>query len=334
MIYKTLFNINLHHPYHLDSGEKKYNPSGGDTPIEAEERNTITQAYNLQSFINIVPASNVKLFLKNHRMLWRMHKEGFRVLMNTQEVTVSSNTKYQPIIKLSEDFQITFAIYSSDPLFDNYTQKTSTSNSRLYLFSNTVNSLDTPVDNIFDGDGKVDASYLMTAKDTRDIVQLLSEHENKSDNPIITKWVFQAITEIQKNDLLTENQKNTEIKTLLNNFIQSEKKKGLVGFIQLSVMGDNSNNLLEIDGSNQYALAPEAAFNLEFKNRKTFWRYIHRADEITLTTTAKKPLTKNGFVTIDETDFDPQPTEDYQYPNPSAALIKKESNNYYSEIFI
>lgn len=333
MIYKTLFDINIHHPYHLDSGEKKFNPTGGDTPIETEERNAISKAYNLESFMSVIPTSDVTLFLKNHRMLWRKHKEGFRVLLNTTEVTVNSDTKYQPIIRISNDYQFTFAIYGIDPLFNNYTQKTSPDNSRLYLFSNTVSDLDNPVDDIFTGDGIIDSSYLMTADDSRELVEIIAHQESGSGNTTITKSVAQTIDEIQKDDLLTENQKSNEIKSLLNTFIRGEKKKGLIGFIRLSVAGD-TDDLLEISGSDQYALDPASTFNLEFKNRKTFWRYIHRTDEVTLTTTGTKPLTKNGFVTIDETDFDPQPTEVYQYPNPSAALIKRESNNYYSEIFI
>lgn len=333
MIYKTLFDINIHHPYHLDSGEKKYNPTGGDTPIETEERNAISNAYNLEDFINIIPTNDVTLFLKNYRMLWRKHKEGFRVLLNTTEITVNSDTKYQPIITLPNDYQFTFAIYGTDSLFDNYTQKIGSENSQLYLFSNTVSSLDTPVDDIFTGDGVINSSYLMTADDSRALVKVVAQRESNSGNTMVTKSVAQGIDEIQKDDLLTQNQKDSAIASLLNTFIRAEKKKGLVGFIRLSAQGDN-NDLLEIDGSNQYALDPASTFNLEFINRKTFWRYIHRTDEVTLTTTSTKPLTKNGFVTIDETDFDPQPTEVYQYPNPSAALIKKESNNYYSEIFI
>ncbi len=61
---------------------------------------------------------------------------------------------------------------------------------------------------------------------------------------------------------------------------------------------------------------------------------IFNSCRVILTTTAKNPLTKNGFVEIDKTNFSPEPVEEYRYPNPTPTILIKESSNYFSEIYI
>lgn len=357
MYYKTVFNINFLHAYFLDEGNKKYASNGIDNILTDEEmtdeekihnlnsneRKEILKKFDINDYLKIIPVPNTTALVKNHRMMIVPNKQGIRLLITTSEETVDITsdgetvavTKYKPIIQLNDNAVFTFAIYASDVNFNNYTTLEEVSENRLYLFSNEVNNLDTPITNIFTGDGIINEDYLLTDIDTRTIIQTIdSEEKNTIHEPFS---ITRIISLINENDTLSEAEKTLEIENILNKYISEQKRNGLIGYIRLKVNGDNTNDLFEYVDDNQYVIDNVIAFDTIFRNRNTFWRYINISDNRTLTTEDSQPLTKNGFVEIDKNSFNPiAPVEadGYQYPNPTATLIKEENSNYYSEIFI
>jgi hypothetical protein len=333
MFYKTIFNINFQHAYFLDEGQTKFSPTGTETGMTDEEKETALKNYEINAFIKIVPTKSTNKLISNHRMMSVNHNQGFRLLISAQEVLILGNKKYNPLVQLDDDDVFTFAIYVTDSKFYNYTKLDDIVANKLYLFSNVVASLDTPtIPNIFVGDGILDADYLMSETDSRDtILDILTKDEklNFSGNQFS---VLNFISEIKADDSLTELEKETQVELLLNQYINNQKRKGLIGFIKLKVKGDATNHLFTFIGDKQY-IADLDPFNIMLKNRNTFWRYIVSKTEI-LTTTNTNPLTKNGYIEIDVADLDAVPIDDYQYPNPTADNIKIDNNNYYSEIFI
>lgn len=335
MYYKTVFNINILHAYFLDEGNKKYAPEVGETPMNDDEKNLAIKKYDINDYLKIIPVPNTITLVKNHRMMIIPHKQGIRLLISTTEETVNASTVYKPIIQLDNNDILTFAIYANDANFNNYTNLREVSENRLYLFSNEVTNLTTPVSNIFIEDGIIDDDYLLTEADTRTIIQTVhSEEKNAAYEPFS---LTRIITLINDNDTLSEAEKTSEIEALLDKYISEQKRNGLIGYFRLKVTGDNGNDLFTDINDNQYTIDTPIEFTSLFKNRNTFWKYINIADNRTLITEDPQPLTKNGYIEIDKNSFNPvAPVEadEYQYPNPTATLIKEDNSNYYSEIFI
>lgn len=334
MFYKTIFNINMQHAYFLDQGNKKFSPTVGDETMTLKEKTEALKNYDIISYLKLLPTQTTKAIIKNHRMMTIPHKQGFKLVTNALEKTILGNKKYKPQVPLEDDTVLTFAIYTTDPNFNNYTEIAATLEHKLYLLSNTVTSLETAITNIFDGGGTLDTNYLMSENDTRTIIQTIIDEEEKVSNTITQFSLSNSITTIKNDDTLTTIEKDAEIETVLNQYIIKEKRNGLVGYFRLKVKGDNDKNLFQFIGNEQYVTDTMIEFTSRFKNRNTFWRYFSHIDDVTLTTEEKKPLTKNGFIEIDKTHFNPEPVKDYQYPNPTPTVLKKESSNYYSEIFI
>ena len=89
---------------------------------------------------------------------------------------------------------------------------------------------------------------------------------------------------------------------------------------------------------------------IRFENRSTFWRYIKLQTDETFTTKQEQPLTQNGFISLEGSDLDPNPSpgpgnsggnpgnsnsnEEIFFPNPEVFSIRIIDNKVYSEIFI
>ena len=83
------------------------------------------------------------------------------------------------------------------------------------------------------------------------------------------------IKNIEDDETLTEIQKTNQVKKILNASIQENKKKGIIGYIRLSIKGDDNNHLLEFDDTDpedilQYTLETTPEFTISFINKKTF----------------------------------------------------------------
>lgn len=345
MFYKTLFNVNIHHGYFLDSANKKFLPVLVDDELLSEEEKEVAlENYTINDYLKIVPNASTKNLFKNHRLLLRFDKQGFRLLISA----IEEGNKYAPLIFLDETTTFTFEIQASDPYFYNYTDLADINENRLYLFSNRIPSDQaTDFKNIFDNNGGfIDNHFLLTAKASQDLLRTFSEEETASDASKYQFSIPNIIKDIEEDDHLTQRQKADQVSAFLTARIQEKKRNHIIGYLSLSAKGDGANHILEFDNSNpddikQYTLDTPPSFTLSFINKKTFWRYISLSDHAKLTTNNRKWSTKNGFIEIETDDFDvsglePSTTnpDDYIFPNPRVTAVKKEGNDYYSEILI
>ena len=344
MFYKTLFSVNIQHGYFLDSGENKFLPiQFDDELLSDEEKENALKKYVISNYIKIVPSATTANLLKKHQLLLRYHKQGFVLLISALE----DASKYEPLIFLDETTTFTFEIQAIDAYFYNYTELTDINENRLYLFSNQKPSGQAVgFENVFENNGgPIDNRFLLNTEASQDLLRILSEEE-ALNTPINQFSLARTIQLIEEDENLTLQQKTDQVKAVLTASIKEKKKNNIIGYVRLSAKGDNDYHILEFDSSilndvKQYTLGTPPTLTLSFINRKTFWRYISLSDNAKLTTNSKKWSTKNGFVEIKTEDFDadglePAATnpEDYVFPNPRVTSVKKEGDDYYSEIFI
>ncbi|WP_339705352.1 hypothetical protein [uncultured Kriegella sp.] len=325
MIYRSLFNLILHHAYFLDKGENLF------LDMSAEEQVKRLRAYRVSDFLKFVPSRSTQHNINRYRLVLKPHSQGFRIVAKAIEETGSDSVQYTPIIELPNDLTLTFGLYITDPHFENYTQITSKADNGLYLFSNLKpDSEASDFANIFSSDVSADPDFLLTEEGARQIVHTIVS-EDEFFNSHRDRF---SIAHIDKTSI--DDPGNV---ALLEEYIKSQKNKGLIAFVRVTVKGSNDHNLLEFDESDpgnikQYVWNSPLKFTLSFKNRRTFWRYNGDFDDAPLITADTKPLVKNGFVQIESADFNPEPVEEHHFPNPKVNLIKKEDSNYYSDIFI
>lgn len=346
MFYKALFNINIHHGYFLDSGDNKFLPiEDDDNELPDMEKEKALIPYNVHEYLKLVPTQKTQRVCKNHRMLVRPHKQGFRVLVETQE----DGEQFTPTISFRDDTVFTFEVHAKDAYFHNYTDLAAISENKCYLFSNSIPEDQTETfETIFEnGGGLIDERFLLNAPATRELLKNIAEEDASVNTNVIEQFSITNVIElIEADETLTEAQKEDTIETALNKLIQEKKKKGIIGYIRMYIKGDDDNDLLEFDDTDpdniiQYTLETTPEFTLSFINKRTFWRYISVSDNAMLTTNSTKWSTKNGFIEIKTEDFDPEGLdpadtnpEDYVFPNPTVKAVKKEDDDYYSEIFI
>ncbi|WP_299441157.1 hypothetical protein [uncultured Aquimarina sp.] len=331
-LYKTMFTIDLLHSYFLNDGVSPYISMNDDDKKEQLKK------HNFLDYINVIPSYATQVKLKNHKLILRKGLDGFRVLASV----IEENNKFKTHRLLENDLKLTFLVYVKDYLFDNYTELTKTDN-RLYYFSNIKPA--TEVDPysyvpLSSSNDLITDDFSLTEESTR---QLWYDTEQDNIRTEIKKRL-DLIAELDEDDLITD-----EGKKILDQSIQKEQSKGLLGIIELQMIGDNTMDVIEIDNTDlndikSFLLDPIPAYKLHFENRKTIWKYIKKSDENELETSSVKPLTRNGFIEIDpDTDFSgPLPTDidKYIFPNPTANIIKQitdENTNItttYSEIFI
>jgi len=349
MFYKALFNINIRHGFFLDKNNKKFlrtNPN--DEMLTDTEKEEALASYTITDYLSLSPTNDTLALLKNHRMVLRPHHQGFRVLITTLEEKIGNQTKYRPLIQLENDATLTFEINATDAYFYNYTNIDGITDTQLYLFSNRVpDNQAANFKNIFQGQGGlINNRFLLNEEGTLDLIHTLAEEQSIS-NVINDQFsLINLIERIEEDEHLTPVEKSDQINDLLITATGQKKKNNTIGYLRLTIKGDGTRHLFEFDESDpndikQYTLEPAPEFILTFLNRKTFWRFNSIVDETTLTTNSKKWSAKNGFIDIQASDFDasgldPANTdpEDYAFPNPTFEIVKREGNNYYSEIFI
>ena len=147
---------------------------------------------------------------------------------------------------------------------------------------------------------------------------------------------FPLIPKLSDTILIDDTFRATENTTeILKETLSLQEKSRLIGVIQLTMQADDASLHILDNSSELTGTLPE--FKIHFNNRRTFWKYLREVNGFEVETNADKPLTKLGFIEIDPlVDFDSPPPEasDYQYPNPTPSIIKKEPSKTYSEIFI
>lgn len=120
-----------------------------------------------------------------------------------------------------------------------------------------------------------------------------------------------------------------------------DEKKNLFGIVRIHMKG--KSNGLNVIAANHKIRSPFQVFELNFKNRKTTWRYIFNENQEVnsndnvkmedgnaqqLVTRKVQPLTSNGFVSIE--------LGGVELPNPAANTVKPSTTNnkIYSEIYM
>ncbi|MHA7059803.1 hypothetical protein ACWGOQ_0021425 [Aquimarina sp. M1] len=331
-LYKTLFTVEVFHSYFLNDGSSPF------IAMTDEEKEIQLKKYNFLEYINVIPTYATQQILRNHKLVLRKGLRGFRILGSVTE----ENSKFRSHRLLGNDVKLSFLIYIKDYLFDNYTELTK-EDSRLYYFSNikpateanpyTYIPLNSSNDLITD-------DFLLTAESTRQLWYGLEQANIRAE----IKKRLDLVTELEENDLTTD-----EGKKIIDQSVQKEQGKGLLGVFELQMIGDNAMDVIEFDNTDpnnvkSFLLDPSPEYKLHFENRKTIWKYIKKSDANELETATVKPLTRNGFIEIDpDTDFPgplPADINKYIFPNPTANMIKQvtdENTNIittYSEIFI
>lgn len=353
MVYKTLFNMNLLHAYFLDRGVKKFHAIDPVNELSTEEKQDAEKNYTIKEFLQVIPNKKTKEITKNYKLLIRNHNKGIRVLASTLKVATKNDfetvERYSPIIELSDDLVLTFYIKATDNFFGNYTDFIDKRESQLYYLSNINSS----ANNVFDATLAIETwdSFLISAKETR---RLLYDLEKESEF-VSTAPKRVSIADIDSDEIdaieakvtaETElNEEEQDVFDTLNQSISVLKNSKVIGVIQLKMSGDNNTEFTEelntenetsgdFDVPKQCLLSEEIDFKVYIENKKTFWRYNQKAENQIMVTNQTQPLTKNGRVDISKTDVSPEPSATFFFPNPTIQSISKESENYYSEIFI
>lgn len=353
MVYKTLFNMNLLHAYFLDRGVKKFHAANLADELTSAEKEDAEKDYEIQKFLQIIPNKRTKEVARNYKLLIRNHNKGIRVLASTLKVNTKDGLdtveRYSPVIELSEDLVLTFYIKATDNFFENYTDCVGKREDQLYYLSNITSS----ASSVFDATSTIETwdNFLISAKETRRLLyELEKENEFVSNTPKrvsiadITSDEIDAI-EAKVTAETVLNEEEQEVFDALNQAISVLKNSKVIGVIQLKISGDNNTEFTEelntenetsgdFDVPKQCLLSEEIDFKVYIENKKTFWRYNQKAENQIMVTNQTQPLTKNGRVDISKTDVSPEPSATFFFPNPTIQSISKESENYYSEIFI
>ncbi len=329
IVYKPLIDIKIHHDYFLDDGVDKF------VDLSDEQKKTQLEGYQFSDNISVVPTLKTQINLRNHKIVFRQSDEGLHLFVNVEEYTkVADGEKvYCPKIQMEDDLMLTFELRFSDPFFNNYTNDKNNSENRYYYFSNTKPDNEPNSFPNFLSENDVHTKFLLKAKTSR---ELLYDIITKEIAPI-NDLGLDRITAIKEADI--ESPENVEA---LNNYIETEKRNGLLGYIRCTIKGDNNNdlledNLVEISGDPDQVLGclPDSTPNptVRFENRKTFWRYIQLTTDDVFETKRKQPLTQKGFIDLRPNDLQPRLRNVFLL-NPGKSGVRIEDDKIYSEIFI
>lgn len=249
--------------------------------------------YNFNRFFKIIPATADLRKLSGRKMVFSQFNSGFGIWAETD-----ANNPQKPLIPIEDSFNLTFIIQVSDNNFLNYTNLELGNARKLHYFSN----------------------------------QRLS-----SENPGFPLIPLKNLNEVADDTfVLSADSEAEELKQL-----SAEKQKNLFGIIRIFMKGQNASHDITDAQGNLKANTP--TFKLEFLNRSTVWRYIfdtnqsvkppdnvkvENGDPRVLVTKTKKPLTQNGFITVE--------LDGEELPNPDVRLIKPGSvnNKIFSEIIM
>ncbi|WP_109302607.1 hypothetical protein [Aquimarina sp. AU474] len=327
--YKPLIDIKIHHDYFLDDGTDKF------IDLSDEQKKTQLAEYRFLDYLSVVPTLKTQIQLRNHKIVLRHSNEGFHLFVNVEEYTKAGETAkvYCPKIQMEGELTLTFELRFSDPYFNNYTNDKDANENRYYYFTNTKpDGEPNSFPNFFDA-SDVHTKFLLKEKTSR---ELLYDIITKEVAPI-NDLGLDRITAIDEADLTSP--ENVDV---LNNYIETEKRNGLLGYIRFKVNGDNTNDLIE-DNLVEMSSGPDQVLGclpdntpnptIRFENRKTFWRYIQLTTDDVFETKRKQPLTQKGFIDLRPNDLRPRLRNVFLL-NPGKSGVRIEDDKIYSEIFI
>lgn len=329
--YKTLFTLVFYHSYFLDDGADAF------SDLDSDQKKKQLKSYRFQDFLDVFPTVATQKVLNDYKISFKKGTDRITVLNKVTE----EDGKFKSSISLKDTVSLTFLLYAKDYLFGNYTSLPLEQN-RIYYFTNVKPSTEeTPYEYIplHASTDIITDDFLLTEESSQRMWYTIMQENSVADNAPF----LELLADVSLEDLDTEAGKD-----IINQSLEKEKNKGLIGIVRLTMIGDETD-LIEIDDDNpedvsSYLLDTPLSFKLHFNNRKTIWKYIKRSANQELLTSSVQPLTKNGFIKIDpDTDIDgplPDDIEKYTFPNPTADRITSstdedtEITTTYSEIFI
>lgn len=329
IIYKPLIDIKIRHDYFLDDGATKF-----DDLSEDQQKERLAN-YNISDYLTIAPVLKTQTNLRNHKIIFRQTDQGFTLWGNVDEYIRASDSEkvFCPKIQPDRDLMLTFELRFKDTYFRNYTNNTDTEENRFFYFSNVRPDGENNSLSIFFKNTKVHTRFLLQPETSRSIIHDILINEIAPINPL----GLENIILIDPQDI--DEPQNIE---LLNEYIETQKLDGLIGYFRFAMDGRGNNDILidttveTTSGPNETLLGlPDSMPDpiLRFENRKTFWRYIDISEDETFTTKQEQPLTQNGFVELRPNDLDPRLRNVFLL-NPGKENIRIEDDNIYSEIFI
>jgi hypothetical protein len=127
--YQPLLQVDIAHDYFLSRGSAVF-----EAQPEAD-RNALTAAYSVGTFLEIFPDDPTLGKLAGHKMIFRTTGMGFLVSVQTDPSASDS----RPAIRPAADFRLTFALRINDARFANYTEL-GPATTGFYRFSNDSNN--------------------------------------------------------------------------------------------------------------------------------------------------------------------------------------------------
>ncbi|UZO81767.1 hypothetical protein NBT05_04685 [Aquimarina sp. ERC-38] len=324
-----MIDVKINHDYFLDDGTTKF-----DDLLE-DQKNVRLANYNISDNLTITPVLKTQSDLRNHKIVFRQTNRGFLLFANVDEYTRANDSaqvfcsKIQP----TKDLMLTFKLRFKDTYFRNYTNNTDSEENRFFYFSNVRPDGENNSLSIFFKNTKVHTRFLLQPETSRSIMHEILINEIAPIDPL----GLENIVLINPEDI--NEPQNVE---LLNEYIETQKLDGLIGYFRFAIDGRGNNDIL-VDTTVEIANGPNETLlglpdevpgpTLRFENRKTFWRYIDINEDEAFTTKQEQPLTQNGFVELRPNDLDPR-LKDVFLLNPGKENIRIEEDNMYSEIFI
>lgn len=287
VIYKPLFQVNIHHQYFLNKGDVRY------TDMTNAEKEKQLTSFNFSNFFTIQATAETRHILNGHNMIFKTFNSGFTVWTK-----ISESDDISPFIAIDDAMELSFLLKLNTPTFFTITDFEFENAGKLFFFSN---------------------QGLSSEAGTFPLIKKAGSTNSVNDNYALS--AASALSEI--------------------NQLSINEQENIFGIVRIHMKG-NTNGLNVITG-NKKIRSPFQIFELNFKNRKTTWRYYFKENQqvkntddvkkengsaLQLITRKVQPLTANGFVSIE--------LGGVELPNPNAAMVKPgtANNKIYSEIYM
>jgi hypothetical protein len=107
-------------------------------------------------------------------------------------------------------------------------------------------------------------------------------------------------------------------------FLQHSSDRMPMTFGIVELFGGHQNGAFSLTDAAGRCLSP--VFEIRFRNRSTWWKYIESSSRAVLAEFGPHPLTRSGYIQVNHDGSD--------LPNPGARMVKPEADRIRSEIYI
>lgn len=280
--------------------------------MDSLQQKQMFKNYAYNGFLQILPTAQTRKMMDNHKLLLRSNQRGLQLVAQVQPTATGTNAK--PFISLADDLELHFLVKINDPAFEIYTDLTLVKNELFYFANIPPPGMVSPDD--FPG--------LPIASEQESAPEYISDAYRL--NTTLTGDVLKAMN------------------------ISREDQIGLLGVVVFRMHGEvldpdkEPHDITDADGK---VPADPIAFVMEFANRSTIWKYYFQNSDYYAETATPKPLTRNGYITIDPPQLvlknkDPEVNPDdyqfnldsYYYPAPDVQKAEVKAGQFYSVIYI